>query len=366
MKAIHYNFLFLLFILVLGSCNSKNYPKQKSGNNTDSLHLPISKNISIDSPLNSATFALGDEVPIKIKNSSTSIVFDSLELLVNNIYFTSVSSNALSISWPSKRSTVGRNQILAKAFKGGKEIESGSTSFILLSDIDPKTLHFKLINTYSHDPQAYTQGLIFENGYFYESTGQYGQSSLRKVDLKTGEVRQSVNLPEEIFGEGLTSYDGKLIQITWKSQLAFIYDKKTFQQINKYNYQGEGWGITFDGKRLIMSDGSENLTFYDTEYFTELGHIEIYDNKGAIKWLNELEYIKGEIYANIYQEKQIAIIDPASGKVKAYLDLSTLVPDKLKDDNDHVLNGIAWNPLNGHLFITGKDWPNLYEIEVYY
>ena len=365
MKTTFINSLLVLFTCIFFSCNSDNSPRRRTIGNIDSANLILNKNISIDAPLNSAIFSLGDMVPIKIKNISASEKFDSLRLFINETYFKSGNSDTLNLEWSSKRTGIGRNRLQVNAYRGGKVIESGSTSFIMLSDLVPKILHYKLVNTYSHDPQAYTQGLIFENGVLYESTGQYGESSLRKVELKTGEVRQSVNLSREIFGEGLTTYDDKLIQITWKSQVAFIYDKKTFQQINKFNYQREGWGITYDGKRLIMSDGSENLTFYDTEYFTEQGHIEVCDDKEVVKWLNELEYIKGEIYANLYQETRIAVINPASGKVKAYLDLSALVPEKLKKDNDRVLNGIARNPENGHLYVTGKDWPKLYEIEVY-
>jgi glutamine cyclotransferase len=356
--------MFCFFIFVLFSCFDNSNKRKTSGKN-DSTSLAINNNISIVSPLNSAIFSLGDEIPIKIKNSSSTIVFDSLQAFVNEKLVVSSDSNQLNSVWSSNGASIGRNRLRISAFKVGKTIESGSTSFILLSDIKPQTLHYKVINKFSHDPQAYTQGLVFENGIFYESTGQYGQSTLRKVDLKSGEVKQSVNLSREIFGEGLASYNDKLIQITWKTQVAFVYDKHTFKQINKFNYQGEGWGITYDGKKLIMSDGSEYLTFYDTEYFTEQGHIEVCDDKETVKWLNELEYIKGDIYANIYQEPRIAIIEALTGKVKAYLDLSSLIPENLKNDNDHVLNGIAWNPVNGHLFVTGKDWPVLYEIEVY-
>jgi glutaminyl-peptide cyclotransferase len=365
MKYTQQNYLLILLIFVILACSSENSHKAKTAGDNDSTKFPVIKYLSIDAPLNSATYTMGDEVPIKIKYNPAVSKIDSLQLFINDRYFTSGDSDKLELSWDSKGATIGRNRIRVNAYKAGKNTESGTTSIILLSDIEPKTLHFKVINTYPHDPQAYTQGLVFENGIFYESTGQYAQSSLRKVDVKTGEVRQSVNLSSDIFGEGLASYGDNLIQITWKSQVAFIYDKKTFNQINKFNYQREGWGITYDGKRLIMSDGSEILTFYDTEYFAEQGHIEVCDDKEPIKWLNELEYIKGDIYANIYQETRIAVIDPVFGKVKAYLELASLVPEKLKNDNDRVLNGIAWNPANGHLFVTGKDWPKLYEIEVY-
>ncbi len=355
----------ILLILTLFSCGSDHANRLKTSGKTDSTGIPVNKSLSIDAPLNSESFPLGGKVPFKIRNTSATTKFDSLQIFINDKKVLSSDSNQIISEWIAKSANVGRNHLRVSAFKAGKTIETASTSFLLLSDIKPKTLHFRLINTFAHDPQAYTQGLVFENGMFYESTGQYGQSSLRKVDLKSGEVKQSVNLAHEIFGEGLASYGNNLIQISWKTQVAFVYDKQTFNQINKFNYQGEGWGITYDGKQLIMSNGSENLTFFDTEYFTEQGHIEVYDDKEAVKWLNELEYIKGEIYANIYQEGTIAVIDPVSGKVKAYLDLSSLIPEKLKNDNDHVLNGIAYNPENGHLFVTGKDWPSLYEIQVY-
>jgi len=365
MKNTFINICLLLFIVFLLACGSDHTSKSKIIGKSDSSAITINKSLSIDGPLNGDTYSLGDPVPFKIKNTSATIKFDSLIVFINDKKVLTSDSNRLVSEWNSNNSTVGRTRLRVSAFKSGKTIETASTSFILLSDIKPKTLHFRLINTFSHDPQAYTQGLVYENGVFYESTGEYGQSSLRKVDLKSGEVKQSLNLAREIFGEGLASYGNNLIQITWKSQVAFVYDKQTFKQISKFNYLGEGWGIAYDGKKLIMSNGSEILTYYDTEYFTELGHIEVCDDKEAVRWLNELEYINGEIYANIYQEATIAVIDPLSGKVKAYLNLSSLIPEKLKNDNDHVLNGIAYNPENGHLFVTGKNWPLLYEIQVY-
>ena len=365
MKSILITSLSFLVLTVLFSCSTDHANRLKTSGKTDSTSITINNSLSIDAPLNSESFTLGAKVPFKIRNTSASIKFDSLQIFINEKKVFSTDSNQVISEWKANSTNVGRSRLRVSAFKAGKTVETASTSFILLSDIKPKTLHFKLINTFVHDPQAYTQGLVFENGIFYESTGQYGQSSLRKVDLKSGEVKQSINLAREIFGEGLASYGNKLIQITWKTQVAFVYDKQTFKQLNKFNYQGEGWGITYDGKNLIMSNGSENLTFFDTEYYTEQGHIEVCDDKEAVRWLNELEYIKGEIYANIYQEASIAVIDPVSGKVKAYLDLSSLIPEKLKSDNDHVLNGIAYNPENGHLFVTGKDWPSLYEIQVY-
>ena len=357
--------LFLCFIPVL-SCTNNGSHKQGAEKETGNVPVPAKKAFDIDAPMNSARFGLGVDVPIRIKARAEGEGYDSLQLFVNGSYLTSTRDKELALQWNSKKAQLGRNYLRALAWKGGKNTGSGNSSFILLSDLVPKILNFKLIKTYPHDTHAYTQGLYYENGILYESTGQYGESSLRKEALNTGEVLQSVNLPKDIFGEGLAVYGNDLIQITWKSQVGFVYDKKTFQQINKVYYQDkEGWGITYNGKELIMSDGTEELSFYDTQYFTEQHAVQVYDNTGPVNYLNELEYIKGEVYANIYGQTRIAVIDPLTGKVKAYLDLASLVPDGYQNDNDRVLNGIAWNPATGHLYVTGKYWPSLFEISVY-
>jgi glutaminyl-peptide cyclotransferase len=198
----------------------------------------------------------------------------------------------------------------------------------------------------------------------YESTGQYGRSSLRKVKLATGEIDQSLNLPREIFGEGLTMFDDRLIQISWKNQTGYVYDKKNFRELAKLSYQTEGWGICYDGSRFIMSDGSEILYVMDKENFSELARIEVYDNLGPVKQLNELEYINGRIYANVYGADYVVVIDPISGAVLEKINFKRIVPAMYEGDLDHTLNGIAWNPENGHLFITGKEWPVIHEVTI--
>jgi glutaminyl-peptide cyclotransferase len=222
-------------------------------------------------------------------------------------------------------------------------------------------LKYDVVKTYAHDPAAYTQGLIFRDGYLFESTGLHGQSSLRKVRLETGEVVQRREIDKRYFGEGLTDWGGKLLQLTWETNLGFVYDLPSFTPLNTFTYTGEGWGLTHDGKRLIMSDGTSALRFLDPETQREISRIRVRDGDRAIDRLNELEFIDGEIYANVYVTDRIAIIAPDTGQVTAWLDLAALKGTRQGED---VLNGIAYDAGGKRLFVTGKLWSRLYEIKV--
>lgn len=221
---------------------------------------------------------------------------------------------------------------------------------------------YRVLKIYPHDPNAFTQGLIFENGSLYESTGLYGYSTLRRVDLETGRILQIQNLPSNYFGEGIAIVGDKIIQLTWREKKAFVYNKKTFELLGEFSYSTEGWGLTFDGKRLIMSDGSSNLYFLSPETFEILGKVEVYDGNKAVSGLNELEFVEGFIYANVWMEDRIAIIDPESGKIFGWIDLSGIYTKR--KDFDDVLNGIAYDNENKRLFVTGKRWSQLFEIEI--
>lgn len=224
---------------------------------------------------------------------------------------------------------------------------------------------YRVVATYPHDPNAYTQGLVFIDGVLYEGTGQWGESELRQVDLDTGTVVQSHPLADAYFGEGIVVFDDRIYQITWKAGVAFVYDRETFEQIGTFAYEGEGWGLTTDGERLIMSDGSDRLTFRDPETFEATGTVVVRAAGQPVTRLNELEYIDGEVWANVYQTDWIVRIDPESGDVVGWLDMRGLKPaDDPRWANVDVLNGIAWDADRGRLFITGKDWPELYEIEL--
>jgi len=223
---------------------------------------------------------------------------------------------------------------------------------------------FKIVNTYPHDPQAFTQGLVFEDGILYESTGLLGRSSVRRVDLKTGAVLQLHRLPAQLFGEGLTVFGDRLIQLTWQTGVGFVYDKRSFRLLEEFRYQGEGWGLTHDGKRLIMSDGTATLRFLHPETYGEVGRITVFDENGPVAGLNELEFVRGEVYANVWPSSRIIRIDPASGRIRAWLDLDALLHRNAAFNPDAVLNGIAYDPRGDRLFVTGKLWAHLYEIRV--
>lgn len=226
------------------------------------------------------------------------------------------------------------------------------------------TYTYRIINRYVHDRNAFTEGLAYDNDFLYEGTGLNGSSSIRKVDLKTGNILQIHKIPDQYFGEGITLYKDTLIQLTWKSNIGFIYDKNTFESMSEFSYSTEGWGITFDGKRLIMSDGTSTLHFLDPSTLKTVANIEVKDNNTPITKINELEYVKGKIYANIWQTDKIAIIEPSNGQVSGWIDLSGLLSPLDYSDKVDVLNGIAYDVRADRLFVTGKLWPLLFEIKL--
>jgi glutamine cyclotransferase len=222
---------------------------------------------------------------------------------------------------------------------------------------------YQIINVYPHDRGAFTQGLVFTDGILYEGTGLNGQSTLRKVELETGEILQSYELPADYFGEGIAIFDNQLIQLTFQTRIGFVYDKESFDQIGEFSYPTEGWGLTQDGTRLIMGDGSATLYFRDPETLEETGQVTVFDANGPVTQINELEYINGEIYANIWRTERLARINPDTGQVTAWIDLSGLLTPEERSGTD-VLNGIAYDAENDRLFVTGKWWPKLFEIDI--
>lgn len=226
------------------------------------------------------------------------------------------------------------------------------------------TFTYKIVNAYPHDRSAFTQGLVFENGALYEGTGLHGRSSLRRVELETGNVLQIQKLPGQLFGEGITIFGERIIQLTWQSGIGFVYDKNSFELLKEFHYSTEGWGITHDGKHLIMSDGTPTLRFLDPETLEEIGRIEVHDKDGPVTRLNELEYVRGEIYANVWQTDRIARIAPDTGEVIGWIELAGLLSPEDRSEPVDVLNGIAYDAENDRLFVTGKLWPRLFEIEL--
>jgi glutamine cyclotransferase len=227
------------------------------------------------------------------------------------------------------------------------------------------TYDFKIVHSYPHDPQAFTQGLLYRDGFLYESTGLNGKSTIRKVQLETGKVLQSRDIPPQYFGEGLTDWNNTLVSITWRSQAGFVFDLKTFEPKGEFAYPGEGWGIAQNGKELVLSDGSATLRFLDPKTFLEVRRVKVTADGIAVDQLNELEVIGDEVYANIWQTNTIARIDQKTGKIVGWIDLTKLYAEAGKGAMaDNVLNGIAYDAATKRLFVTGKLWPKLYEIKL--
>lgn len=223
---------------------------------------------------------------------------------------------------------------------------------------------YRVINTYPHDPNAFTQGLVMEDGFLYESTGLYGHSTIRKVDLRTGKILAVSKLPQRYFGEGITIFDDKIIQLTWHSKVGFVYDVNNFNILKEFSYRTRGWGITNDGRNLIMSDGSSSLYLLDPHTFEQTGQIHVHQNGVSLRGLNELEYVDGNIFANVWRTDLIAIIKPGTGRVMGWIDLKGILNPGNVNKKIDVLNGIAYDNGTKRLFVTGKLWPNVFEIEI--
>jgi glutamine cyclotransferase len=265
-----------------------------------------------------------------------------------------------------KRLTQMKKQHLALILIGLVVIVASLFALLLLSDspLERESVHYSynIVNVYPHDDAAFTQGLVFEDGILYEGTGLYGQSTLRRVELETGTLTQVYDLPDQFFGEGITIFGDKIIQLTWLSGKGFVYDRNSFELLQEFEYTTEGWGITHNGSALIMSDGTATLYFLDPETFQTIGQIEVHDEE-PVALLNELEYIHGSVYANIWKEDKIAIIDPQTGQVMGWIDL-TGINDSENQNTGSVLNGIAYDQNGDRIFVTGKRWSKLYEIEL--
>lgn len=292
--------------------------------------------------------------------------FDSVQFTIGNKKISSINNSAkLNL----KDFKLGKHTITAIVFYENKTKKVEKPVFIM-ADTAPEIYTYKVINTYPHDKGAYTQGLEYYNGFLYESTGQPKKSSLRKVDLETGKVLQQIDLADQYFGEGITILNNKIYQLTWKHGIGFVYDLETFEKEKEFKYtkSREGWGLTNNGDKLIKTDGTERIWFLNPETLVEESYIEAYTNKRKVESLNELEYINGMLYANVWQQNSILIVNPKNGKVEGVANLNGLkdlmAKEQTLQESDDVLNGIAFDRENNRLFVTGKHWGKLYEIEL--
>lgn len=310
---------------------------------------------------------VGQAVPLKVAIPADFSSFDSVVYALDG-QFVARQTDSMPVTLDTEKVSFGSRTLSAKLYRG--EEEQVAYSNIVVVPQPPERYGFKVVNEYPHDTKAYTQGLEFDGqgvlyeSTGYESTGQNGKSSLRKVNYQTGEVLQRVELDEQYFGEGLTLVGDKIIQLTWRSKVGFVYNKNTFARIGQFSYgqSREGWGLCYDGNRLIKSDGTSKLYFLNKDTYAEEGSVEVFNDKGPMDSLNELEYIDGKVYANVYTKDIIVIIDPETGTVEGEINLIGIYPDKADHNNE--LNGIAYDRRNGRLFVTGKLWSKLYEIEL--
>ncbi len=328
--------------------------------------VPAKKQVAeIVAPMQSEIFKCGDPVQVRFNMKDKTTRLDSVVIKSGSGHVTTYTDSYQSIYLPTDHSRVGQHIIKVTFFYEDSQKENHSVAITLLSDIIPKSYHYRIIGTYPHDETAFTQGLIYHDGYLLESTGQKGKSSLRKVKVTTGEIIQIVNLDPSFFGEGITILNDEIYQLTWTTQTGFIYSLENLELLKTFNYPNdEGWGLTSMDDNLVMTDGSSFLYVVEPKYFTQIEQIDVLNHKGRVTQLNELEYMNGKILANVLGESYIAVIDPASGKITGEIELQALIPEGFEKNMNKVLNGIAYDKTTHHLFVTGKYWPLLYEIEI--
>jgi glutamine cyclotransferase len=319
--------------------------------------------LTFSSPSQGQNFNIGEDILVKLDLPKSAQV-DSVSYLIDGVLVKS-RANADSISLATQNLALGYRTITA-IIKQGEQRDTISSNIVLKTNQAPKKLAYKIVNTFPHDTSAYTQGLNYIDGKLLESTGGYGTSVLKYVDLKSGRTLQKTTLTAEYFGEGSVKIGDQIIVLTWLQNIGLIFDASTFKQTGTFPYETsrEGWGLTFDGKNLLRSDGSHRIWLMDPKTYKEESFIEVYDNKGEVSSLNELEFIDGKIYANVYLTNRIVIINPKTGVVESEIDLTELVPQVYVNDQNNVLNGIAWDAKGKRLFVTGKKWPKLFEIKL--
>lgn len=321
------------------------------------------------SPKSGETLILGQKVAVRMQFPDTTI--DSVIYSVDG-QLIEKKQDTTELVLDTESMGLGARNLVAKLYSEGKEDVAFSNVTILPES--PRQYAFEVVNEYPHDTTAFTQGLEFENGFLYESTGAGSDliTSLRKVELTTGKVVQKKEITgadasgEPYFGEGMTIVDDKIVMLTWRNNLGYVFNKNTFEQLSTFNYQQrkQGWGICYDGKRLIKTDSSNKLFFLDPNTYQETGFIAVYDHNGPVDYINELEYIEGKVYANIYGKDIVVIINPETGAVEGQINFVGLYKNPNRTAVDEEMNGIAYDKASKRLFVTGKQWNKLYEVRI--
>lgn len=357
----------VVLLLILQGCRP-----EKGVGHGKSRKIPAQPKItSLVEPAGTFSVPVGTDIPIRLEFPDT-VALDSVQLFLGGKKVHTLLAGSgfpekgpVEAMIPTQNWNTGKTGVRLRMYFKGGGAENQSVQATLLSDLVPVNYGYTLVKEYHHDVEAFTQGLQYVDGWLYEGTGDYGTSSLRKVRLETGEVVRVRNLDQSLFGEGITVLGNRIYQITYKSQVGFVYDRETFEEIRKVYYKNqEGWGLTYNDGELIMSDGTNVIYFLDPEMFTVNREIEVYTDKVPLDNLNELEFINGKIWANRYYTDEIVIIDPQSGRVEGRINLKGLLKNSDRKPNTDVLNGIAWDSEKNRIFVTGKRWPKLFEIRI--
>jgi glutamine cyclotransferase len=309
----------------------------------------------------------GEEIKLNVTTKIKDGSLEKVEISLDGIILETSNNLTNTITLKTGKFGVGKHIIKISACKSDGICGDNYHEILVTSDTKPVQYTYQIVSVFPHNPTHFTQGLEFNNNYLYESTGQEGTSSIYQINLNTGKVLKELKLDNQYFGEGITILNGKIYELTYKNRIGFVYDLNSFSHLNTWKYKSqEGWGLTNDGRSIIMSDGTENIYFINPETFQETRRIQVCNEHNIVSNLNELEYIKGEIWANIWTTDTIVIIDPETGKIKGEINLSGLSGTILKNQREQidVLNGIAWNPVTDKIYVTGKLWPKLFEIKL--
>jgi len=366
--------LIVLFAFIITGCNgngaNRTLPAKNKEEKTVEKTVEYISSMRLKSPHRGDLFTFGEEVLIDIHPRKKAGDIDSLQVIGDGKLISTLTQKPWILKWTPKKENMGKHKIKLLAYHESGKVGLVNTYVNVKSNQTPDEYGFEIVKSFPHDKRAYTQGLFYHQGFLYEGTGQHGESSLRKVKLENGEALSIKNLEQEYFGEGITLSKNRIIQLTWNSRKVFVVDLETFEKIDSFEpntTNNQGWGITSANNELIISDGTNVLTVLDDANFGRKRAIEVYDNAGKVTNLNELEYIDGKIYANVWLSDRIVIINPKTGRVEGNINLGSILKQSEKnklDQNDDVLNGIAWDSINQRMFVTGKRWPKLFEIKI--
>ncbi len=367
LKGMSYFYCFVCLVL-LGACGGKSTKSVATQAKVEEKRAKVDyvNSIQFTSPVKDQLYSFEEEVELRF-TVKEKFSIDSSRLTMNGKPIARLGKGVKQFRFKLPEGEVGDNLIKVITYHPDNKRGVASVNIKVKPAKAPQQLSYELVNTYSHDPKAYTQGLIYHNGFMYEGTGQYGESTLRKTDMASGKTLSVLSLDGQFFGEGVTIYKDQIYQITWREGKGFRYDLNTFSRKSTFTYNSEGWGLTTVNDVLVMSDGSHKLYHMVPSNFNRIKEVEVYDHKGEVSYLNELEYVNGLLWANVWLTDRIVAIDPETGVVKAELNMPHLLTaaEKAKIDiRDDVLNGIAWNPEKKTFYVTGKRWPKMFEINI--